>query len=366
MSRKRWTQWGRSPYLRFRGVLSGAPPAAPAAVTDLVATPNLDGTIVLTWTLPAGATSAMVRYNVDQSAAPAETYSGILLGTTAALTLTLTGCEYGAAYRFSIWAIGAGGYSSTADTASATGPFNPNLYSQYLVSWIDARRETAYSHGNTVQTPTQWVTGGPAFTQATANKRPTWRQASDGIGGVPAFLFDNSAGGGTEQDLWVSTDVELHSETRGLTTAALCNVDELGVAMYLFSKWEDTGREWRLGKGTGDFVCYYDRDGDGSPQGFVSGGGNNTNTHALASTWNPGVDARLYDLGALIDTDTAINYTTLGGSGGATSVIRIGGDRHSSSANWSGRASVILAYSEALSETAAILLSDHLAALAGA
>ena len=341
--------------------------AAPAAITDLAATASLAGTIVLTWTLPEGATHAVVRYNVDQAAAPGEPYLGISLGVVAGTTVTLTGVEYGATYRFSAWAWNSGGYAAAADTASATGPFNPLAYSTRLESWIDARRETAYSTTNPVTTPTQHVSGGPAFTQAGADGlKPTWLEGASGIGGVPAFLFDDAA-----SQMWLGPDTEMHHNTRGMTIAALANVNDttIATAMYLFTKWQQTGnaRTWRLGKGTSDWLCYYDQDGDGSPQGFVSGGGDNTNTHSMVSTWNPGVDARLYDLGVLVDTDTAINYSQLGGASGNASLLRIGCSYASAQElYWSGRASVILAYSENLSETAAILLSDHLAALAGA
>lgn len=345
----------------------GADVPVPVAISDLAATANLAGTITVSWTLPSGATGALVRYNVDQAAAPLYRFSGIDLGLTIGTSVTLTGVEYGATYRFSAWAYNAGGYSAAADTASATGPFNPLAYSTHLESWIDARRETAYSTTNPVTTPTQHVSGGPAFTQAGADGlKPTWLEAASGIGGVPAFLFDDAA-----SQMWLGPDTEMHHNTRGMTIAALANVNDttIATAMYLFTKWQQTGnaRTWRLGKGTSDWLMYFDQDGDGSPQGFVSGGGDNTNTHSMVSTWNPGVDARLYDLGVLIDTDTAINYAQLGGASGNASLLRIGCSYASAQElYWSGRCAVLLAYSENLSETAAILLSDHLAALAGA
>ncbi|MFZ9371230.1 MAG: hypothetical protein ACO25M_05055 [Limnohabitans sp.] len=57
-----------------------------------------------------------------------------------------------------------------------------------LVYWLSARQETAFSDGDSVETPTDWSGAGNAPTQATSSRRPTYE--TNVVNGLPVFRFD--------------------------------------------------------------------------------------------------------------------------------------------------------------------------------
>lgn len=341
------------------GLLGGGGDA-PAGISDLVATANLAGTITVTWTLPAGATHARVRYNVDQEAAPGERYLGIDLGLVEGETVTLTGVEYGATYRFSAWAWNEEGYANQADTASATGPLNPSAYGT-LSLWLDARRETPINDDTDAVAPTDWSASPATFSQATDTKRPHYRTAAGAgaINGMASWDFDRAAA-----QMWDGTAKAIHG-AGGMTLAAIAKTEDAAISEFILTKWQTSGnlREWRLGKTTGDYVMYLSDDGVGNA--YVQGSDDDTNAHSIIGIWKPGVATYFYSDGdAVEDTDATMNYADIGPASPAAT-LRFGSEVNATTNTWDGPISLVLGWSEAISPTAAELLNAALAALAG-
>lgn len=332
------------------------PPAIPANISDLAATANLDGTITLTWSLPARATHAYIVYSVDQGTPPSHRNLGIEIGLIEGTSYTLDGVTYGADYQFAAWGWNAGGYSAAADTDAADGPFNPLVYSEHLEVWIDARRETGYISGNSVETPVEHAQG-LTFTQATAGKRPIYVSPS-GINGLEAFLFNPAI----TQMMWSGPVTEIHSNARGLTIATLCLLSgDLNTTRDLFNKWESTGnkRQWRLGKSAGDYWFYTSDDGTNSGLVAPFGGTDDNDAHAIVALWKPSTHTQFYAEGALQATESA-NTDWDSMSTQVDCEMRIGTLGNTSTNPWSGQMVFILAWSDGLDEMNATMLCEDI------
>ena len=341
------------------GLLGGGA-VAPAAISDLAATANLNGTVVVSWTLPEGATKALIRYNVDQAAAPAAVGLGIGLGLIAGTSVVLTGVEYGATYRFSAWAWNEGGYAASADTASATGPFNPLAYSSHLALWLDARRQTPVDDNSDLATPTDY-SGNSVSVSSSAASPPHY--IVSGINSLPTFRWLSTDAGRQ----WSAGDVDFQG-AGGLSVAVLeaCESAADTSEKTIISKWETAGpspalRAWKLTKGAGEVQLYLSN--DGTLYSTVDAtSSDNTTPHGLVGVWKPSTYAALYRDGVEDDYDATITYASLFDT---SEPVRIGGARNNTGDDWLGDVTVFLVYSEALSRMAGILLSDHLAAVGG-
>lgn len=361
----------RIPLQVLMGVLGAqAEAAAPGALTDLAATANLDGTITVSWTLPEGATGALVRYNVDQAAAPSEQWLGIDLGLVVGTSVVLSGCEYGATYRFSAWSYGAGGYASAADTASAVGPLNPLAYSSALKLWLDARREDAYADSGQITTPQDFAAGGFGLTQATAANKPLWRNAANGINGMPAFQFQINV---DAPKCWIAANTGVTLDTQGaaagFSVAAIATtVSDLG-EKALISHWANSGsgfRRWRLFQGAAAnvFTLGLSTDGNNQTGALTYTGLSGTGPYSMIATYLQGTGAYTFKNGDGLD-DTDLTVGTALAAPSATACLRVGNGRGTVSDPYDGLATLLLGYSTPLSRTAAELLDAALAALAG-
>jgi hypothetical protein len=75
--------------------------------------------------------------------------------------------------------------------AALASPSEPSGWSPpttALVYWLSARQETAFSDGDSVETPTDWSGAGHAPAQATSSRRPTYETGV--VNGLPVFRFD--------------------------------------------------------------------------------------------------------------------------------------------------------------------------------
>lgn len=363
----------RIPRLMMMGMLGGgAAPSAPTEVSDLAATAVTNGTIVLTWTLPAGASAVLIRYSVDQAAAPSAVDLGIRLGVYTGAVAVFTGCTYGASYKFAAWSYSNGLYSSASDTATVAGPLNPDAYSSALKLWLDARQETAYADGGTVTTPQDFAAGGFGLTQGTAGNRPIWRNAANGINGMASFRFAIDLDATAR--CWIAAQTSVNLDTQGagngLTVAAIITTEGDAVGdKTLVSQWANSGsglRRWRISQSTGANVVTLGLSTDGST---VTGAASHTGTEgtgpfSVVSIYKEDTGAYTYTGGAGLD-DTDL---TIGGALAATNTtacLRVGNGRSTASDPWYGEATLILGYSEPISATAAEILDADLAAMAG-
>ena len=96
--------------------------------------------------------------------------------------------------------------------------------SSNLVLWLSARKETAYSDGGTVQTPTDWSGAGNAPTQATSTSRATFETGE--INGLPTFRFDGV------DDRWTfsGTGLNIGRNVSGLTVYVVSKSNAAGSA----------------------------------------------------------------------------------------------------------------------------------------
>lgn len=85
--------------------------AAPSNVTNFVARPS-ETTIILTWTIPSGATSTVIRYST--SSFPATPASGSSAYSGSGYQCTLSTLDSGQTYFFSAWGYDGASYSPQA------------------------------------------------------------------------------------------------------------------------------------------------------------------------------------------------------------------------------------------------------------
>lgn len=93
--------------------------------------------------------------------------------------------------------------------ASASTTYTPPTAN--LVLWLSARKETAFSDGAAVETPTDWSGAGNAPTQATSTSRPSYETAE--INGLPTFRLD----GVDDRWLFSGTALDIAKNVGGLT-----------------------------------------------------------------------------------------------------------------------------------------------------
>ena len=336
----------------------------PETITDLSGSASLDGSIVVSATIPAGCEDVVVRYNVDQPAAPTEPYLGIGATVTypggGIALVVLTGVEYGASYKFAAWGYKNTQYSAAADTASAAGPLNPLAYSANLPLWLDARREGAYLTGEDVTTPQNFGSGSFALTQATDPRKPEWIEAASGINGMAAFegLILNARS-------WQGNDTNMHGTGAGSGLSMACIVTTnagSGLDKTVVSQWTNGEREWRLEQGTGDFIFALSFDGTAQAGYVQAPSTDGAGPYSLVAVYKQGTGAWMYSMGdGQTDEDLTLGTALYAG----TSIMRVMAARGATSDTYDGLMPLLLGYGEPLSRTAAELLDSALADMAG-
>lgn len=96
----------------YSNEVSATPQPAPLPIGDLTAMAG-DGTVTLSWTAPAGATTYAVYWRMN------ETGSWAGLGTTSDTSFVKTGLQNGTRYYFAVCAGSSYGWSTYSNTASA-------------------------------------------------------------------------------------------------------------------------------------------------------------------------------------------------------------------------------------------------------
>ncbi len=181
-----------------------------------------------------------------------------------------------------------------------------------------------------------WQDSGPGgydMTQ-TGDPRPTLLQ--DQVGGFPALEFDGS------NDFMSADDVEVHSNTDGLTVFAVCQPDAAG-AHAIVSKYDSGAlqRAWLLR--TDAFFVMDDR------ESYVSGQAafytpNIDSWQVLTGMWEPGNRCQVYKDGVLAGTAAApvidIDDTT--------SALLLGGQNGGAVARYDGGLAEVLIFNRAL------------------
>lgn len=373
----------RPTQVRVECILSRVPfdeEPPPPVITNFAATPNLNGSITLSWTLPTGVTHARIVYSVDQGVPPTSYNYGIDLGLIEGETYTMdatSGISYGVDYQFSAWAYtelhGHGEYSTSYATDATNGPFNPYEYdATNLTLWIDPRRETGYSHNDIVNSPSEFAQG-LVFNQSNNPKGPRWYSAANGINNNPTFnLEDNQPFVPQFAQLWPGPTNEIHSNTNGFTLATIVKPESIAYDMAVISKWEDTGGyEWKLivdynALGTDLFKFHISDDVSGVATGSV-----NSTTGAVVGTvnsvvgvWQPSTAAWIYIDDTLEASNSSLNYDSIDNS--SLTNMRIGGTQNdTSSENWDGDIGLMVGYSIGLDEMNATMLAEALASIGG-
>lgn len=155
------------------------------------------------------------------------------------------------------------GQQGAVSATPASSGFNPDNYISTRI-WLSARQETAYSDGNTVETPVNRISGGAAVTQATVSKRPIYKTAV--IGGQNAFRFDGV------DDTWQSASTTIN-QANGITVIVVGKA--LNTANPLFIE---------QGPNVNSSAGFYVYGADGATMQKYAGAGWQAN-NATASTW---------------------------------------------------------------------------------
>ena len=333
----------------------GTVPAAPSDVSDLAGAANLDGTISLTFSLPAGANFVRIRYNVDQAAAPSSHDQGIQLEDSSDGTVEFTTPAYGASYKFSAFAHGDGGWGSGVDSVTVVGPFNPNIYADGLNFWMDARRETPQTDDTDINatdwTGTQTVSDGPFV--------PHYR--TSGINSLPT-IEGRTAAEATNKGYQLG-DVDLHG-AGGLSVAALLESNDTGSSAVTIASKDDNAplASWTVKKSNTSHQIIVSADGTA----LVSATGtstDDTDPHGMVAVYEPSTRLAIYADGA----EEGLNVTSIPAAlyDNSPEESRIMLARSNSGDPWRGQMTIQLIYPTALSKLAGELLSADLADIGG-
>lgn len=206
--------------------------------------------------------------------------------------------------------------------------FNPADYGDpgSAKIWLAARKETAFSDGDSVSSATEWINGWD-FTQGTGASQPTYQTGE--VGSSPAFQFDSvndylnapSAALGIFNNIGTATVMTVHRRTS--TTGTLLNVGS---------------------NADGEPRARYFYEGNTFPQlggRRTDGGSDDTSVFGNISQWNTsgllatltvdyaGSDSYLYIDGTLRGSDTSFgtdgNTSTTDSAAIYLGVQRIGG-----------------------------------------